>query len=689
MWFHHLLETVRSKLPGNRARENDAAPHADSSSADSAEAALGKARSLMQQCRRELAIQWYIRSFGLKRPGKDALYELLDIGCTADEIERIAATILTPPTGPSATGSPTLLWDVTPFWLAFCEGRPADREALWSFKCGQALARVMTLGFAVYDLNNGEIRALTEYAKASLASWSEDPAGDPPLLDKFELTHPIAATPTVLFGSPHWALPADRIGRILRPYLQKDLVLIPLMRNLDVWTWPEWFPRSRRTALRDVQKLYISNASLVFTDSDLGTANVSSVIKAVNLPGCPRVVPLPLSAAGSPSVVHAQESPGKALLVLTPHDPAELKSILAAYRVDPSARLVFIADDDSTEPDQTIARFVKDNPDMDVSEIPGAGPRVRLEMRLAASLLLPKSRSDAELWIGAAAEAGIGVFSMVGRSIQEYWSRTIDGFLNSSDPRNFAQRWSRPYSREGRIEIQAQVVKESVEELRRNMTEAAGQANPGRQLEFAHQGVFYCLRSMDQVVEEARIGSGIRFREGLGWGDPTENGTPIIGREGILKYRFWSVQRGLHRCMVLVASPRTTACKVNVQLALDGKTAATEARLCASELRWIRLEFDPGQEIYNDAELTIRTESDSLESEGDRSLLVIGWFSCPANDDACWFEFLERVSVGKLPVLTRRYRFSVIDSLRTLHRNAIDVPPTVPERRASAVSDRQ
>ena len=689
MSLRHLLDTIRSKLPGAQPGDDNAVPRADPPESISAEAALGKARDLMRHCRRELAIQWYIRSLGQKRPRKSVLYELFEAGYSADDIQRLASAILTQTATRLPAGSPTLLWDVTPFWLARRAGRPADQEALWSFTCGQALARVMTLGFAVYDVINGEIRELTEHGKASLIRWSEATADIPPSAGDSEWTHPIAAKPTVLFGSPHWSLPADRVGCILRPYLQKNVSLIAVIRNLDAWTWPEWFSPSRRTALRAVQQLYASAATLIFTESDLGAASVHSVMKAAGLPARPRVVPLPLTAAASPSTESAMKSVGKTLLVLTPHHPAELRSILAAYKVEPTARLVFIADDDSAGPDPTIARFAADNPDVDVSEIPAAGPLVRHEMRLAASLLLPKSRSDAELWIGEAAEAGVAVFSVVGSPIQECWRGSIDGFLNTSDSSNFARQWLHPPSRGKQTGIRAQVIRESVEAVRRNMTEAAGQAIVAQQLDFAHQGVFYCLSSAERAVEDARIASGIQFRSGPGWGDPTQNGAPIIGREGILKFRFWSVHRGPHRCMLLVASPRETACKALVELTLGSQTATTETQLRASELRWIRLEFDPGEEIHSDAKLAIRTESDGVESEGDQALLVVGWFSYPANDDVCWFEFLESASAGKLPVLTRRYRRSVIDGLRISRQRTIEAPPTTLELRAASVADRQ
>lgn len=689
MSLRHLLDTIRSRLPGTHPGGDNAVSRADPHESISADAALGKARDLMRHCRRELAIQWYIRSLAQKQPPKSVLYELFEVGYAADDIQRLASAILTQTTTRLPAGSPTLLWDVTPLWLARRAGRPADQEALWSFTCGQTLAGVMTLGFAVYDVLDGEIKELTEHGKASLIRWSETTADTVPSAEDSESTHPIAVKPTVLFSSPHWSLPADRIGCILRPYLQKNVVLTAVIRNLDVWTWPEWFSPTRRAALRAIQKLYVSSASFIFTESDLGDASVHSVMKAADVAARPRVVPLPLTAAASPSAEHAMESDGKTLLVLTPYHPAELRSILEAYKVDPTARLVFIADDDSAEPDQTIARFAADNPNMDVSEIAPTGPRVRHEMRSAASLLLPKSRSDAELWIGEAAKAGIAVFSVVGRPIQECWSGSIDGFLNSSDPRNFSRHWLLPRSYGKRPGLRAEVVRASVEEVRRNMTEAAGQATVAQQLDFAHQGVFYCLSSAERAVEDARIASGIEFRSGPGWGSPTGNGTPIIGREGILKFRFWSVHRGPHRCMLLVASPGTTACRAHVELTLGGQTAAAEIRLRASELRWIRLEFDPGAEIHSEAKLAICTESDGPESEGDPSLLVVGWFNYPVNDDVCWFEFLESASAGKLPVLTRRYRRSVIDSLRISSQRTIEVPPTTLERRAASVSDRQ
>ncbi len=688
-WLHHLLDATRSKVFISHSGGSEAISRVELSESVSADAVLGKARKLLRQCRRELAIQWYIRSFAEKRARKSTLHELFAAGFAADVVERLAAVILTQTRTCLPAGSPELLWDVTPLWLSCRAGRPADREALWSFRCGLALARGMPLKFAFFDVTGGEIRELTEHGTASLTRGSEATADSFPSISDFEGARPIAAKPTVLFSSPHWSLPADRVDCIFRPYLQKNAALIAVLRNLDAWTWPEWFSPSRHAALRAVQKLYVANASSIFVESNLGVASVHSVMKAAGLPAHPLVVPLPLAATVSFPAERTRESVGKTVLVLTPHDPAELRSILAAYKLAPTAALRFLADDDGVEPDQTIARFVADNPDLDVSEIPAFGSRVQNEMHSAASLLVPKSRSDGELWIKEAAEAGVAVFCMVGRPIPECWNGAVSGFLSSSDPRNFARQWLHAQSRRKQTGIRAQVAREAVEEIRRNMTEAAGRATVAQQLDFAHQGVFYCLSSAERAPKDPRIASGIRFREGTGWGEPTPDGSPVTGAAGILRFRFWSVHPGQHRCMLLVTSSGGGACRAHCELTLGGQTAAAELRLSASEVRWIRVDFDPGPELRHDAQLAVRMVPHGPQPDGNTSLVVVGWFSYPDADDVCWFEFLDTVSAGKLPVLTRAYRRSVIDSLRSSREHAIEVPPAAVELRTSRVSDRR
>lgn len=338
-------------------------------------------------------------------------------------------------------------------------------------------------------------------------------------------------------------------------------------------------------------------------------------------------------------------------LVVMPDDASELRSILSAYRLLATRRVVKLATTHSWDAVSSHSSAMAQAADDFAAA--GISPSEAMEaMTSAAVVLVPASCRDRELWARLAADAGARVIaSSAPGSVLTHCS-LVTTLPDFTDTTRLAQRW---------LHLAGQP--------------AADDFARGRWLPALTRALDDCVQpnqagwlppiAIGDFFSFAHGGTGLALRASRGWHEPAAYGSLLAAERGKLRLAVRPFSHSPVRIQFLFGSPEGSRYGMRVHATIDGTaTGQVDLRTPAAGWGWgsLTLPLRPRSQRYI-VDLDLQVLPTDAESNG-AGVAVAGIFLYHESRDHVWFEFLERASRGEVREIRSIRAWSTLASCR-------------------------
>lgn len=301
------------------------------------------------------------------------------------------------------------------------------------------------------------------------------------------------------------------------------------------------------------------------------------------------------------------------------------RSLVEMHRqIQPEGSLVFVSSGDTTPPGMEGAAIV--------DEVEGLAL-----LATARSILVLAGHANAREWVALASDAGAPILAEPSPHLYSLFGAEIDAYVP------FAAGLGTAWAAVGQRSTP------SNHQLGRWTQSLSARLNGITSQPLGNRGPTFKL---GQFYSFASSGDGLALRYGA-WAPPEVHGSEVLSEGAQLMIARPFLALGTMRFTILAATSAPGRVQFSIEATRGSRTSTVTTSLPGEGWGWLSIDIEM-QDLCSDVvNILVRPRVTDGDQLVDASIYIGGLIAYPVDEDKLWFEFLDRASSGKVPVLRR------------------------------------